>query len=84
MQSITYNKAEKVVKKYLDILTSKQNEHLNVIKVNIIQSKRDETKSIVQVTTNDGNIEDLDNFCLRNDIEYELEESDSLPKLKDV
>ncbi len=72
MRSINYDQAKKVIEKYLVILTAKQNDHLNVKNVNAVHTKKGDSKVIVQVITEDGNSEDLDNFCLRHEIEYDI------------
>jgi hypothetical protein len=61
MRPMSYDHAKEVIKKYFLILTAKNNMHLFVKDVNVAPSKKDTSKVVVQVITNDGTIEDLDN-----------------------
>lgn len=72
MKSIGYPQAEKVMSKYLSILTTKDKEHLNVFDVRVFPSGENDGKAIVKVAIKEQEDENLDIFCSRNGIDYDI------------
>lgn len=72
MRSLSYSDANKVAATYLTLFESPEYKYLLVKDVTVSPSSKGDSKAIIKVITGDNHIEDLDNFCLRNDVEYSL------------
>lgn len=70
MELLTHEQAECVMTKYWEFFNKEENKHLNVKDVNISPFN---DKYVVRVLEKEVNeLENLDEFCRRKDIEYNI------------